>query len=214
MGERRSSRLGTTRAVRPAGSLREDDLPVVLHADDGPTPRSRFVEPLFKTAVVRHAVAVSDEEQCVCIGCSAHSVPSLSNTAMRSGGGTKSGEFCRATRSTKATIDFFGPVSFQKGSGSPTARCIVDVWAQPSVARGKHHRRTSHSQEGAARVVGFVGLRGHAESPNGTCVGFRGVTQPLLDSRVVPSTSVWIARATTGHRKLAPLAWGLPLLGR
>ncbi len=47
----------------------------------------------------------------------AHNVPSLSNTATRSGTGTKSGEPCLVTRSTKATIAFLGTVSFQDGSG-------------------------------------------------------------------------------------------------
>ena len=45
-------------------------------------------------------------------------VPSLSNVAMRSGTGTKSGEPSFVTFSTKATIAFFGAVSFHEGSGS------------------------------------------------------------------------------------------------
>ena len=52
------------------------------------------------------------------IGCSHQSVPSLSNVAMRSATGTKSGEPSLVTFSTKATIAFFGAVSFQEGSGS------------------------------------------------------------------------------------------------
>ena len=59
----------------------------------------------------------------VYIGCSTHSVPSLSNTAMRSGSGTKSGEPSLVTFSTKATMAAFGAVSFQDGRGS--------VWASP-----------------------------------------------------------------------------------
>src|SRR6266496_4842753 len=51
-------------------------------------------------------------------GCSAHSVPSLSNVAMRSGTGTKSDEPSFVTFSTKATIAFFGAVSFHDGRGS------------------------------------------------------------------------------------------------
>jgi len=50
-------------------------------------------------------------------GCSAQSVPSLSNVAMRSGTGTKSDEPSFVTRSTKATIPFFGAVSFHDGKG-------------------------------------------------------------------------------------------------
>src|SRR6266702_427292 len=56
------------------------------------------------------------------IGCSHHSVPSLSKVAMRSAGGTKSGEPCLVTRSTKVTIAFLGAVSFHDGNGS---------WAKP-----------------------------------------------------------------------------------
>src|SRR5271168_1455642 len=41
---------------------------------------------------------------------------------MRSGGGTKSGEPCLATRSTKAMMALLGAVSFHDGSGS---------WAKP-----------------------------------------------------------------------------------
>ncbi len=70
------------------------------------------------------------------IGCSAHSVPSLSNTAMRSGSGTKSGEPAFVTRSTKATTAFFGAASFHEGSESTAApgKALLPVWAQPSVA--------------------------------------------------------------------------------
>ena len=53
-----------------------------------------------------------------CSGCSPQSVPSLSKVAMRSAGGTKSGEPSFVTFSTKATMAFFGAVSFQEGNGS------------------------------------------------------------------------------------------------
>ena len=52
------------------------------------------------------------------IGCSAQSVPSLSKVAIRSAGGTKSGEPAFVTRSTNATMAFFGALSFQDGRGS------------------------------------------------------------------------------------------------
>src|SRR6218665_2987073 len=51
-------------------------------------------------------------------GCSAHSVPSLSKTAMRSGTETKSGEPALITFSTKATIAFLEGPSFHEGSAS------------------------------------------------------------------------------------------------
>src|SRR5438067_2091266 len=58
------------------------------------------------------------------IGCSHQSVPSLSNVAMRSSGGTKFGEPSFVTFSTNSTIAFLGAVSFQDGSGS-CARLMV-----------------------------------------------------------------------------------------
>jgi hypothetical protein len=52
------------------------------------------------------------------IGRSAHRVPSLSNTAMRSAGGTKSGEPFSVTLVTKSMIDCLALPSFQEGSDS------------------------------------------------------------------------------------------------
>src|SRR4029079_11673832 len=51
------------------------------------------------------------------IGCSHQSVPSLSKVAIRSGGGTKSGEPSFVTFSTKSIIDFFAAPSFHEGRG-------------------------------------------------------------------------------------------------
>src|SRR5437764_14825370 len=56
-------------------------------------------------------------------------MPSLSKVAMRSSGLTKSGEPSFVTFSTKATIAFFGAVSFQEGSGSP---CPCKLAPEPS----------------------------------------------------------------------------------
>ena len=61
------------------------------------------------------------------IGCSAQSVPSLSKTAMRSGGGTKVAEPSLLTFSTKLRIVFFGAVSFQDASGSCAKSCDESV---------------------------------------------------------------------------------------
>jgi hypothetical protein len=52
------------------------------------------------------------------IGCSAQSVPSLSNVAIRSRSGTKSAPPGFVTRPTNSTIAFFDAPSFQEGSGS------------------------------------------------------------------------------------------------
>ncbi len=55
------------------------------------------------------------------IGCSVHSVPSLSKVAMRSGTGIQSRPPGVVVRVTKSTIDcLFGP-SFHDGNGSPCA---------------------------------------------------------------------------------------------
>src|SRR5262249_22217764 len=51
-------------------------------------------------------------------GCPAQSVPSLSNTAMRSAGSTKSGEPFFVTFATKSRIDFRAAPVFHDGSGS------------------------------------------------------------------------------------------------
>src|SRR5690606_7674382 len=65
------------------------------------------------------------------IGCSAQSVPSLSKTAMRSAGGTKSVPSV-VTLATKAVMAFFGAVSFHDGSGSAACRT-----ARPSRERSE-----------------------------------------------------------------------------
>src|SRR6266481_7227030 len=54
------------------------------------------------------------------IGCSTHSVPSLSKVAMRSAGTTKSGP-ALVTRPTNSTMACFVGVSFHDGNGSPWA---------------------------------------------------------------------------------------------
>ena len=72
---------------------------------------------------------------CTCIGCSHHSVPSLSKVAMRSAGGTKSGPPSFVTRATKSRIADFAAPSFQEGRG-PT----IDL---PSVTKSDGRRDRS-----------------------------------------------------------------------
>src|SRR5262245_57164959 len=55
------------------------------------------------------------------IGCSAHRVPSLSKTAMRSAGATKSAPPCVVVRPTKTMRAFLASPSFHDGSGSASA---------------------------------------------------------------------------------------------
>jgi len=57
------------------------------------------------------------------MGCSVHSVPSLSKQAMRSGTGTQSGPPRVVVRAMKSRIDRFTGPSFQEGSAS--------AWANP-----------------------------------------------------------------------------------
>ncbi len=70
-------------------------------------------------------------------GFSDQSVPSLSNVAIRSGTGTKSGEPSRVTLSTNATMAFLAPVSFQEGNGS----CVLGraLGARQDQRGGRHH---------------------------------------------------------------------------
>ena len=74
--------------------------------------------------------AVEREGSWKYIGCSAQSVPSLSKMAMRSAGGTKSGEPSLSLVSTKATMAFFGAPSFHDGSGSDWACACVKASAK------------------------------------------------------------------------------------
>src|SRR5262245_25431790 len=59
------------------------------------------------------------------MGCSTQSVPSWSNVAMRSAGGTKLGLPCVVVDLTKSTMAFFAAPSFQDGSGSVCAKATV-----------------------------------------------------------------------------------------
>lgn len=63
----------------------------------------------------------------VYIGCSTHNVPSLSKVAMRSAGGTKSGEPSRVTAATKSSIDCFVAPSFHEGSGLAVVAACADA---------------------------------------------------------------------------------------
>ena len=60
----------------------------------------------------------------VYMGCSVHSVPSLSKVAMRSAGGTNRGlDLSVAVRTNSMIADFAGP-SFQEGRGSVAAAAV------------------------------------------------------------------------------------------
>ena len=70
------------------------------------------------------------------IGCSAQSVPSLSKTATRSAGGTKSGEPGFVTLATKSTIARFALPSFQDASGS-AARAVDGMSSGSTASSGE-----------------------------------------------------------------------------
>ena len=86
------------------------------------------------------------------MGCSTHSVPSLSKTAMRSGSATKSGVPSLVTFSTKATMAAFGAVSFHDGRGSEPLAAIAG--ASPC----GEHRDGRELQQKASRDVGHCPL--------------------------------------------------------
>ena len=73
------------------------------------------------------------------IGCSAQSVPSLSKTAMRSAGGTKSGELFFVTFETNSTIVVFAGPSFHDGSGSDSARTGVTTYHGAQMTAASTH---------------------------------------------------------------------------
>jgi hypothetical protein len=64
-------------------------------------------------------------------------VPSLSKVAIRSAGGTKSGEPCFVTRSTKATMAVLGAVSFHDGSGAWARLGAVQEIANSAMAAAR-----------------------------------------------------------------------------
>jgi hypothetical protein len=98
------------------------------------------------------------------IGCSAHSVPSLSNVAMRASTGTKSAPPGVVTRGTKSVIDFFTGPSFQEGRGS--AGC---AHAAPVVQPDKPAMISAAANASATRVVRLMSepLRSTGQPPCG-----------------------------------------------
>ena len=70
------------------------------------------------------------------MGCSDQSVPSLSNVAMRSGTGTKSGVPGFVTRETKPVIACFAAPSFHEGSGSTATGALAGVSAGDGAGAG------------------------------------------------------------------------------
>ena len=73
------------------------------------------------------------------IGCSIHSVPSLSKVAMRWSAGTKSGPPCVVTRATKSVIDRFGR-AVVPGRQRIAWACADAVWTQRSDENGASPR--------------------------------------------------------------------------
>src|SRR4029077_10385048 len=85
------------------------------------------------------------------MGCSAQRVPSLSNVAMRSATGTKSGEPDLVVFVTNSTMDFFAGPSFQEGNGSGV------VWAAKQSALRIKNAAAEKTQLTVLGIVnGFV----------------------------------------------------------
>src|ERR1700730_11385988 len=103
----------------------------------------------------------------VYIGCSTHKVPSLSNVAMRSAGGTKSGPPCWVMRATKPVIARLLAPSFHDGSASLCA-----------CAGGKTGSMGANKIGSAAVAVS----RARRLMPKGTDVGFM-MPLPFVDER-------------------------------
>src|SRR5580692_727583 len=87
----------------------------------------------------------------VYIGCSTHKVPSLSNVAMRSAGGTKSGPPCRVTRATKPVIACLLGPSFHDGSGSLDAAVCASAGLGRSDA--ENAGSTARAESSARRLT-------------------------------------------------------------
>ena len=88
------------------------------------------------------------------IGCSAHSVPSLSKMAMRSVGGTKSLPPFVVTRLTKSTIDCLALPSFHEPSASAACACAAATASRHVVATRRKVRRVMTTCEVAAAKSG------------------------------------------------------------
>ena len=133
----------------------------------------------------RRLDAVDGEDDWKYIGCSVHSVPSLSKVAMRSGTGIQSRPPGVVVRATNSTIDCLAGPSFQDGNGSPCAHegnagSVTDAAMTPPMndrrciappARPYHH-----SSNALARNT--IGPCIHAWS----ACGFRHQTAVIIES--------------------------------
>src|SRR4051794_37750420 len=75
------------------------------------------------------------------IGCSHQRVPSLSNTAMRWSGGTKSGVPSRVTFATNDRIAARDGPMFQEGSGGSSPRATDELKMLDAASRASSQRR-------------------------------------------------------------------------
>src|SRR4051812_38698500 len=73
--------------------------------------------------------------RCAYVGCSHQSVPSLSNTAIRSAGFTNAGEPGAVTFATNDVIDRFAALSFHDGKGSRRAQPVATFSAHTSASK-------------------------------------------------------------------------------
>ena len=132
-------------------------------------------------------------------GFSHHSVPSLSNVAIRSATGTKSGPPAVVTRSTKSRIAARAGVSFQDASGSSgTAGSYAARYSSAARWRSSASRIRSspHSNSVVVVVAGLLQLRRHLEE-----VGV------LVHRRHLRALGVDLLGGLLGVSKPRPFSW-------
>src|SRR5262245_35965290 len=140
------------------------------------------------------------------MGCSTHSVPSWSNVAMRSAGGTNFGLPCEVVACTNSTIALFAAPSFQEESGSP-AGCAtalperrVEIAATAMAARARRVR--SCCMKGVRSCVRFsVVRRRQAFELVQALHGLHRLERGVIDvRRVQAATLLEIGRASCRER--------------
>src|SRR6476661_3202844 len=99
----------------------------------------------------------SAKANCVYIGCSTQSVPSLSKVATRCSTGTKKGPPCVVTRATKSRIEAFVAPSFQDGSGSRAcASAEVERSEADKIGSKTRDERRTRRSIAEEQVIGFM----------------------------------------------------------
>ena len=112
----------------------------------------------IRDAAARHFTWSKAKNACTGSGCSHQSVPSLSNVAMRSGTGTKSGEPGVVTLVTKSMMDCLAAPSFHEGNGSAAGE-----------GGGESHRSNECDGDEVLPVCDFHGCGFYLSGPGSSC---------------------------------------------